>query len=54
MAVQRSEEILISIVVPVYKIEETYLYECLNSLKNQTLKEISVGISYKELLLLAN
>jgi len=42
MAVQRSEEILISIVVPVYKIEETYLYECLNSLKNQTLKEIEI------------
>lgn len=35
-------EILISIIVPVYKIEEEYLHQCLKSLKNQTLQEIEI------------
>lgn len=38
----KRNELLVSIVVPVYKIEEKYLRECLDSLKNQTLKDIEI------------
>lgn len=35
-------EPLVSIIVPVYKVKREYLIKCVNSLRNQTLKEIEI------------
>ena len=36
------DNILVSCVVPVYKVDEKYLRKCIESLMNQTLKKIEI------------